>query len=271
MIKNENAITVVKNKNVIEKITFESGKTCYADYFVFTGDPHVIYNNLLKVKMPYHIVSKFENRRFERFSGVHVAFSVSVNALPFKHTVILPAPEKFKKTLNSTNLKLKEYSYDTAFISNEKTVIQSISFCNEGYARYIINLAKNKRNYQNFKNEYANAVLKSIEEIYPELTNKLTLLDCWTPYTYHRYTGATLGEYMSFTLPEKYIPSVYSGVIPKIKNGIVASQWLTTPGGIPNAITVGINACNKIEKLHASKKLKTLPQKNKTVEKVGVK
>jgi hypothetical protein len=76
---------------------------------------------------------------------------------------------------------------------------------------------------------------------------------------------------MSFTLPEKYIPSVYIGVIPKIKNGIVASQWLTTPGGIPNAITVGINACNKIEKLHASKKLKTLPQKNKTAEKVGVK
>ena len=54
---------------------------------------------------------------------------------------------------------------------------------------------------------------------------------------------------MSFTLPEKFIPITLKNTVKGVKNAVIASQWLTVPGGLPNALNVGINACNTVIKL----------------------
>ena len=241
--------TEIENKQ-IKKITFASGKTAYADYFIFSGDVINIYNRLLKVKIPNAISKRYNNYKLERFSSIHTAFAVDTTLLPFKNTYISDVLPKHLNVIKDTRLKLKEYSYDDSFLVDGKTVIQTITFTNKAMSRYYIKLAETKQNYQKFKTEYLNAVKQNIEETFPTLKGNITALDCWTPYTYKRYTGASLGEYMSFSLPERFIPTTYKNTVKRVKNAVIASQWLTVPGGLPNALNVGINACNTVIKLN---------------------
>ena len=96
------------------------------------------------------------------------------------------------------------------------------------------------------KDKYSQAVKECIEQIFPTLKCKISLLDCWTPYTYYRYTGAKLGEFMSFTLPPKTLPKDLSNKVLGVKNAVIASQWLTVPGGLPNALNMGYKAFKTI-------------------------
>ena len=246
IVYNKKATSVKYNKNKIESLTLSDGEQIKSDYFIFTGDPFIIYNEILNKKMPTALLKRYKNLKFQRFSAIHTAFSVDVTDLPFKGTYITTTPKKYANLINETRIKLKEYSYEPSFAPNGKTVIQTITFCNQGLARYYINLAKNKPQYNALKNKYSQAVKECIEQIFPTLKGKISLLDCWTPYTYYRYTGAKLGEFMSFTLPPKTLPKDLSNKVLGVKNAVIASQWLTVPGGLPNALNMGYKAFKTI-------------------------
>lgn len=235
-------------KNRLNSITFESGKSVKSDYFILTGDPFTIYRKILNKPMPKQLANCFNERKFERFSSIHTAFAVPLSDLPFKGTYITDVPNRFARVLNSTRLKLREYSHEKSFATEEKTVIQTISFTNAAESRRWVWLGKDKNRYTSAKQEYANAVKDCIEEIFPSLKGKIEPLDCWTPYTYNRYTGAELGEYMSFSLPPKYIPRQFKNTVKGASNVVIASQWLTVPGGLPNALNVGIRASKTVER-----------------------
>ena len=231
----------------VTKLLLLDGSLAYGDYFIFTGDPFGIYFKILNKPMPKALFRRFNDKRLERFSSMHVAFGVNIADLPFKETVIFNALNDKFNVLNDTRIKLREYSRDESLAPSGKTVIQSISFCNQAFSRYIIKLAENNEKYQKFKRDYVVAVKESIENYYPNLKGKLTFLDCWTPYTYKRYTGANLGEYMSFTLPKNYAPTAITGRVKGVKNAVVASQWLTVPGGLPNALNSGLKASKTVK------------------------
>lgn len=246
IVYNEKAVDVIYQKNVIKTVVFESGLKISADYFVFSGDPLVMYGEILKKPMPKALAKRYDNKNFRRFSATHAAFSVDVKDLPFSGTYVTDLPKKYAATINDVRIKLREFSPFKYGLKNEKTVIQTISFCNEGEARYWVNLGKNQAEYQKAKTKYQNCVKDAVEEIFPSLKNKLTPLDCWTPYTYNRYVGSTLGEFMSFTLPKKHLPAKINNAVRGVENAVIASQWLTVPGGLPNALECGIRASDTV-------------------------
>ncbi|MBO5888963.1 MAG: hypothetical protein J6Q58_02360, partial [Clostridia bacterium] len=246
LVLNETAVKAYYDGKKVAKLQFESGLTAYADYFIFTGDAFNIFYNILKKSMPSTLNKRFLNAKYERFSSIHTAFSVDLNDLPFKNSVAVDVASEYVNTLKEDRLKLREYSHDLTLAPLGKTVIQSISFCPQARSRHIINISKDKAKYNEFKTNYDNAVLRCIEKEFPTLKGKLTFLDCWTPYTYKRYTGATLGEYMSFSYPKKHFAMPIKNTVKGVKNVVIGSQWLTVPGGLPNALQMGLDASKTI-------------------------
>ena len=83
-------------------------------------------------------------------------------------------------------------------------------------------------------------------EKFPEMKEKLACLDVWTPATYKRYVGSEIGSWMSFALPPKTAPKRISNEIKGLRNVVLATQWLQSPGGLPIAAASGINAVKAV-------------------------
>ena len=51
---------------------------------------------------------------------------------------------------------------------------------------------------------------------------------------------------MSFCYPKKFIATPLKNTVKGIKNAVIGSQWLTIPGGLPNALTIGLNSAKTV-------------------------
>ena len=166
---------------------------------------------------------------------------------------MFPLPWQYQKLLKTPYLILREFSHEPSFAPEGKTVLQTLTFCNEKTAREWIALKENKAAYRQKKRELAEAISTAICEKLPQLRGKLQCLDVWTPATYHRYTGGEAGAFMSFILPKNKLPFPISASIPGLKNVFLATQWQQAPGGLPTAATLGKQAAEIIQKKESAR------------------
>ena len=89
---------------------------------------------------------------------------------------------------------------------------------------------------------------------FPELENRLVLLDIYSPYTFTKWCGAYKGAYMSFFEQKGYKSLTAKNSVKGLSNVFLASQWLTTNGGLPTAVTSGKFAAAHIEKQNKKSK-----------------
>lgn len=228
-------------------LTLENGETAPFDYAVITTDPAAAFGALLdKERMPRALKKQYENRGSVRFSSYHCAFACDTPALPFSHDLIFPVPEEFRRTLLTEYLILREFSHEKTFAPDGKCLMQAMVYCSEKTARLFLLWSAEKELYREKKRELCGAIGQVIERKFPELAGKLTLLDCWTPATYRRFTGSEMGSFMSFVLPPKRLPKPLSPRVPGLSNVFLGTQWLRAPGGLPNAAKAGIAAAEAI-------------------------
>jgi len=205
----------------------------------------------------------------QRFSGYHCAFACDSQRVPFKGDYIFDISALYRTRLHTNYLILREFTHEKSFAPQNRTVIQSITFCNESDARQFIELKKDELSYYNLKRKIAADVQYLIGEKFPQLKGNLQFLDVWTPATYNRYTGAEVGSFMSFLLPPKAIPKTLPNKVPGARNVFLATQWQQAPGGLPIAAKVGQLAVQSILKSEAQKS-KTFFFPSKQANKVGV-
>ncbi|MBQ9781844.1 MAG: NAD(P)/FAD-dependent oxidoreductase [Clostridia bacterium] len=249
----------VKKANIVNgkvlSITLDNNKDVYLDYLIATGDTKFIYNNLLNVEMPSKLKKWYNNKDALLFSSMGIAFKVDKEKVPFLVDCSFNIPFKYKKELKILHLNLREYSYDDAFISNGKTIIQTLTFLNEQECLKFINLRKNLTQYKIEKERICNLYKNCIESVLPSLKGSIEVVDCWTPATYKRYNNSKIGSWMSFVVPKNTIPLKCSNLVKELSNVIVASQWLSAPGGLPICVEQGYLAVKNLTKL--AKKQKT--------------
>ena len=161
---------------------------------------------------------------------------------------MFPLPWQYQKLLKTPYLILREFSHEPSFAPEGKTVLQTLTFCNEKTAREWIALKENKSAYRQKKRELSEALSTAIYEKFPNMRGKLQCLDVWTPATYHRYTGGEAGAFMSFLLPKKKLPVPIPATATGLKNVFLATQWQQAPGGLPTAATLGKQAAEIIER-----------------------
>ena len=245
-------------------VSFSDGTEEKADYFILTTDPAATFGKLIDVTMPRQLQKLYHNTAFSRFSSYHCAFACDTNELPFSGDYVFELPQKYHPILGNAQFAVREYAYEPSFAPSGKTVIQTISFCEETEARMFISLRKtDKKSYNYLKNEIAEACLLALTEKFPQLTGKLTCIDVWTPATYHRYTNSEIGSFMSFTLPAKTLPIRVSNRIKGLPNVILATQWQQSPGGLPIAAEGGKIAIQTILALEERAKRRALAKEQK--------
>ena len=111
-------------------------------------------------------------------------------------------------------------------------------------------MRKRPKEYREHKQEIVSSIQELITEHFPGLKDQLEVVDCWTPATYQRFTGAQVGSYMGFVFPPKINPLFISGRIKGLKNVFLATQWQQAPGGLPIAAKAGAAAVKEIDRLN---------------------
>ncbi len=254
---NKNAQKINTRIGKAVSVSFDDGDEICADYVVLTTDPAVIFKQLLSIPMPKKLQAEYNDRRKIRFSGIHCAFACDIPTPPFRGDIIFDVPREYQGELHTKNLIIREFSHEPSFAPEGKNILQSVVFCDERMSRKFIKLRKNRPLYEQRKREHAQLIQKLIEEKMPELKDKLTCIDVWTPATYKRFIDSEMGSFMSFALPSKCIPTRIGNKIDGIDNIILATQWQLIPGGLPIAAEGGklaAQAITRLEKKHAHKK-----------------
>lgn len=248
------AVKIKTENGKATAVLFADGTSESADYVVLTTDPKVTFGKMLDAPMPKDLQKRYQNPQMPRFSSYHCAFACDTRKLPFESDFIFPIPVKYRSILHTDNLILREFSHEKSFAPKGKTVLQSITFCDERAAKKFIKLRNDKAAYQKKKREIADTVLTLITQKFPQLADKLTCIDVWTPATYERYTHSEIGSFMSFVLPSKVFPSKTSSRVKGTENIFLATQWQQAPGGLPIAAKMGKEAIEAILKRERSAK-----------------
>ncbi len=228
----------------INKITVFNKPDAYADFYIFCCDVFSTYK-ILDLPLP-KVFCKIKNQTFSSFQ---TALLVDNSDLPFSDETLLKVKDGYSKFVGNT-LTVRNFPYIKNANKDGKILIETMFICSNACSLKWIELKKkNKQKYQKNKVSLAKLCIKILEEEYPVLKGKISLLDAWTPATYHRYFGQESGAYMSNILTKLRFQTNASQKIKGVKNGLIASQWLKSPGGLPIACEQGYTAILNLNKL----------------------
>ena len=119
-------------------------------------------------------------------------------------------------------------------------VLQTMLFLHEEDCRaWIYEREADPAAYAAHKAALAAALLDRVAAHYPAMRGRLSLLDAWTPATYHRYLDSHCGAFMSFAVTGRALPLPISEARPVAPRVYLAGQWLRPPGGLPGAALSG--------------------------------
>ena len=229
-----------------KSVSFSDGSEIAADYIVLATDPEICYGQLLERDMPPQFKKMYENPKMLRFSSYHTAFACDMEALPFKGDFVFEIPNSAKRFLHTKYLIMREFSHEPGFSPKGKNIIQTMTFSDESCSERFIKLYSERAAYEATKKRVVEAIHDLIISKFPELSGRLECIDVWTPATYRRYTGASIGSYMSFVLPPRKIPCPVSCESGVYDNVLLATQWQNPPGGLPIAADMGREVIEKI-------------------------
>lgn len=243
-------------------IVTEDGDEVPADCVICACDPYVTFGRLLpRENMPPALARRLEDPHTPVFSSLHAAYLCDRNALtePFG-TRIIDAP--WFSARSGGRLPVKEYSREADFAPAGKVLLQTLVFQTRQECADWIALSVNRAAYSRRKEEVSARMGAAILDAMPALAKGFEIVDCWTPATYHRYFGAHCGAYLSNAFTPSAPLRSAPARIPAVRNCLLATQWLHTPGGLPIAADCGRHAAQIAAKKlpgHA-KRLRALPE-----------
>ena len=184
-------------------------------------------------------------------SCVYISFKINLKEyekLRKSNVFLFKTPSYMVGKREQNVIPLRVYSYDSNFIVGDDVLGTVLIHQSENDYRYWQELYKKPEQYKNEKERIGQTVLNRIEEKFPSLKGKISLIDVCTPITYNRYTNSYCGSYMPFAYTSKGTIYYSNGKIPGIKNLKLAGQWMVMPGGVPIAMMSGKFAIQRILK-----------------------
>lgn len=253
LLTNKRAVKINVYDGKADSVTFADGEAIGADYFISAVPTSELFGSLLSVPMPEALKSKYDSPDFIRFSSYQLAFSADKLPLPFKKELVYDLPAKYAFPLGKDRMIVYEYSHEPSFAPEGKMIIQTMIYClEEECARFVRLRNEDYESYKAEKKRIADITESALKEKFPGLKDSLKFLDMWTPATYNRYTGEEVGAFMSFIFPRGSWPTIVDGRIKEVRNLIMASQWLQTPGGLPIAADLGMRAAIAVDEAEKS-------------------
>ena len=222
------------------------------DFTVCATDTEITFGRLLPSEsMPKKLAGAYRDKEnMQTFSALHAAFVCdSMECLPESTLICEISPIKICKR-EIGRMMIKPYTNKLLKIPEGKTVLQVMFFLYEDEAERIISAYNNDRDaYRAFKRNFEKAIKKRLVKRYPAIGESINTLDVWTPASYKRYFGNTVGAFMSFAMKKgKAIFYRLPSKISAYGNVFLATQWQGTPGGLPTAALNGKRAIDEIQR-----------------------
>lgn len=241
---------VVINGKMADGITLEDGTNVDADYVICSCDmDHTFHKLLPEEYMPKALRNQFEDRKnYPVNSSFQVAFGVEGEFTDFIGTMLFMCDDIAVGEQTFVEMSVMSYSYEPSFAPTGCLILQTNFMQNENDYEYWKKLYNDKDAYNTKKMKIANEALKRLVTAFPALTDKVKILDVWTPVTYNRYCNSYKGAYMGFVETKNSKKVTIPGVIKGLDNVFLAGQWLMSPGGLPVAAATGKYAAWRIKK-----------------------
>lgn len=245
---------IICGEGIARAVRLADGEVAQADYVILATDPSAVFGRLLDAPMPAQLQKWYRDPDMMRFSAYHCAFAYDAPNPPFRGDLTVDVPVRYQGILRAKTLAVREFSHEPGFSPEGKTLLQTVSFCDEEEARACICLANDRNAYARRKAEIAKVTERLLLERFAQMRGALTCIDVWTPATYRRFTGAEAGSFMSFVMPARRLPVRLGGGVRGIPNVILATQWQQSPGGLPIAAECGRRAIETVMRRELSHK-----------------
>ena len=243
------------NDKRVAAVELMDGETVEGDWFVSTADPVVTLNKLLegKYKSPYLDERLRDSYTYPLTSCCEVFIKAELTDNMPKDITFECEPVKVG--LRQVNMfGIRHFPVEENFAPKGYGVIGvGLYQEEEDYFFWQALKEKDATAYKNEKLNMANNIIKAIEDEFPELCGKLTLLDVHTPITYTRFTGAYKGAWMAFRGTPQGKGGTYDGVIDGLDNFYISGQWLQGAGGLPVAAAMGLYTVQRMCKREGMK------------------
>lgn len=238
---------ILIENGVARGIQLVNGIIEYGEYIVPTCDVRVTFDKLL--------AGKYEDKRFlMRYSNpdiyplsscAYVALAVDKDISEYPKKLLFEVIPFTCGQNIYTEIEIFNYCHES-FAPKGKSIIISKIMTNEADYLFWKDKYKDYNKYKEEKINLANNIIERIEERFPELQEKVTMLDVATPLTYEHYCGAYQGAWMSFVTTPKGKQLMHNGKLKGVKNLFMAGQWLMSPGGLSCALVTGKWAIQRI-------------------------
>ncbi len=238
----------VKGKETATGVRLESGDIIKADYVIAAGDAYYTLHKLLKGRFTdKRLDNRFADMKTYKLpTSAHVIFAVDAEAKDIPKSILFETEPYTVAIRKFDYMSFINYAYEPDFHPEGKSLFSVYLDQSDEDFLWWEQLYKDREKYQGEKSRIVLFCQEKIEERYPELKGKLTLIDTYTPMTYHRFTGTYHGAWMSFLMTPQSKSLQHKGIIKGLKNCYMAGMYMMSPGGLPVALATGKFAVQRI-------------------------
>lgn len=236
----KNVSGIITENNVAKGIIVDDEKI-YFDYIVSGIDVH----NLSKLNkgIDLKVFDELDNskEKYPIYSYIIGAYKVLNNKDNDVSRIIKTNEFNILDKLYDY-INIRDYGYDKNLLNDKYKTVEVVIYTDELMYDKINNL--NIEEYKTLKDNINSIFMEKLKDFYEDVE----LLEVFTPSSFHKYSGAYKGCFMTYPLVKKEKGTISSNLC-NISNLILASQWLMIPGGTCVAITTGKFAASHILKL----------------------
>jgi phytoene dehydrogenase-like protein len=231
-------------------VRLENGEEYQADRVISAADGHSTLYDMLenkfgdeKSRKPYEKWPIFPSLIFASF-GVKRKFDDmprTVSGITFK----LKDPVMIADRLHD-NLSVHIFNQDPTLAPEGKTAITVMLESDYDYWK---NLAKDRKIYDQKKEETGKIIIELLEQRFHGISPLIEVTDIATPLTYERYTGNWKGTFEGWLItPDNADVMMHpmSQTIAGLKNFYMCGQWVEPGGGLPTAVMSAKRLMKKI-------------------------
>ncbi|OPY37380.1 MAG: hypothetical protein A4E35_01296 [Methanoregula sp. PtaU1.Bin051] len=113
--------------------------------------------------------------------------------------------------------------------------------------------------YREEKDRIGKQVLNTLQDFYPEIRDKVEVMDIATPHTFVRYTGNWRGSYEGWLSTRDSMNLTLPQALPGLRSFYMAGQWVAPGGGLPGAALSARKAVQLICKAEGRRFVTTKP------------
>ncbi|MFX1320559.1 MAG: phytoene desaturase family protein [Promethearchaeota archaeon] len=169
---------------------------------------------------------------------IQISLGVACDFSKEPHSLVLEVDEPLKVGDQMRKwISIRHFCFDPTMAPSGKSVIV-VAFNSVNYD-YWKELSRDIEKYKVEKQALADDVINILEKRFPNIREKIEVVDVATPVTYERYTNNWQGSYMGWKADATDMSKLMKRTLPGLESFYMAGQWVFQGGGVPGAITSG--------------------------------